>query len=71
MTMTLSDRDRPIMKEHGFLESGTTLMSNILLFHFNTDIDFLQIIIDALTTLIIWPNLNHQSVNQPWQGGAM
>lgn len=40
MTMTLSDRDRPIMKEHGFLESGTTLMSNILLFHFNTDFDF-------------------------------
>lgn len=38
--MTLSDRDRPIMKEHGFLESGTTLMSNILLFHFNTDFDF-------------------------------
>lgn len=67
MTITLSDRDRPITKEHGFLESGTTLMSNILLLHFNSDFDFfLQIIIDALTTLIIWPNLNHQSVNQPW-----
>ena len=38
--MTLSDRDRPIMKERGFLESGMILMSNILLFHFNTDFDF-------------------------------